>query len=59
MGRNATGSLADSVWAVLAHRKVTWREVGEGWTVLAGGVTAAVAAAMLARLARVVLGVRS
>lgn len=58
MGKEATGSAADSAWAVLAHRRVTWREVGEGWTVLAGGVAAAVAGAMLVRLARVVLGAR-
>lgn len=58
MGKEATGSAADSAWAVLAHRRATWREVGEGWTVLAGGVAAAVAGAMLVRLARVVLGAR-
>jgi hypothetical protein len=59
MGESATGSPADSAWAVLAHRRVTWREAGEGWTILAGGAAAAVAAAMLVRLARVVLGARS
>jgi hypothetical protein len=59
MVESSTGSPVDSAWAVVAHRRVTWREIGEGWTVLIGGVVTAAGAAVLVKLARVVLGARS
>ncbi|MDT0188265.1 hypothetical protein Q9S36_49560 [Microbacterium sp. ARD31] len=51
-------SPARSTWALLTHRRITWREAGEGWSVLVAGSVAAAAALALLRLARLALGRR-
>jgi hypothetical protein len=47
----------DSTQALLTHRVVTWRQAGEGSAVLVGLGTAAVLAAVLAKVVRLA-GVR-
>lgn len=57
-GTRTTPTPASSTWALLTHRVVTWRQASEGSAVLAVAGLSALAAAVLVKVGRLLLGSR-